>query len=672
MLTLWTACLLPALANGAVWKASAENPPAVTCEKNAAEPVAFAAAELRRYLGRILGTTLPEIAGGDAQPIIHLAVDAGGDSTKEGYELRAEGPTFHITGQSPLGVVFGAYEFLRRHGGCRFADLGPDGEFVPHKERIEAPAAPVRMEPKLAYRGLQFSFYEDPELSRQRIDWMAKNGMNYVMYRPAPEHLPPESVVTVDSDTGEVQKPEVCNVYWWFSKSWFDKVLRPEVRKRGMKLDMNHHNFLYWLPQGRYFADHPEWYSLVDGKRGGRFSQMCICTSNPEAVAQLIQNIRKYLRENPEVKVVGVIPQDHMAMCQCDRCVAGDPNPADAFEKTSWKTGNRSKVLRYAKLLNAVADAIRDDFPDVHVGGEAYHDLLWPSRDVQLDPRTVIWLAVHMRDGCRPIQAGKQSAANDKIFAILAEWKKVYQGRLILYEYYMGMNAQRSLPYPMSEVICEDWPHLKKLGVEGATVQCWTSNHSAYVLNNLAFARCGWHDHVDHAEIMDDYLLGAYGSVGEQVRPIFEGLVQATRDLAGGTSAMRPSAGNVRYFLDKVGRDRIRQCLAQASQDAAGERERRQVEKLVAAVRYWELAADTFNCYNKAAGLKKSDPRAGLQLLDELLEETWPELLKYTQPSSAPGWVCITVPSLWERTRKSAQSLREELRTLVAAESPPP
>ena len=144
------------------------NPLAADVQRSAPDRiVAFAAAELRRYLGEILGVTLPEAASTTERPVIHLDVDPNAGLTDEGYQMRADGRTFQITGGGPAGVVFGSYEFLRRYGGCRFADLGPDGEYVPRKQRIEAPAAPLRMKPKLWYRGLQFYFYEDNWCNRQ-------------------------------------------------------------------------------------------------------------------------------------------------------------------------------------------------------------------------------------------------------------------------------------------------------------------------------------------------------------------------------------------------------------------------------------------------------------------------------------------------------------------------
>jgi hypothetical protein len=61
----------------------------------------------------------------------------------------------------------------------------------------------------------------------------------------------------------------------------------------------------------------------------------------------------------------------------------------------------------------------------------------------------------------------------------------------------MGRARQTRLPLPISETICRDWQSFRTLGVEGATIQCWTQEHSAYALNNLAFAAVACHEHVD-------------------------------------------------------------------------------------------------------------------------------------------------------------------------------
>lgn len=645
------------------WRTSAQVPPAVAHAANPSEPVVFAASELRRYLGRILGVTVPEATGQKGGPIISLAISKDLNLTDEGYEFSARGNVFRITGGGDLGLVFGTYEFLRRFGGCRFSDLGPDGEYVPRRQKIEAEAGPLQMKPKLWYRGLQFFWFEDPEKTVQRIDWMAKNGLNYLSYTPFPDESKAASVVSIDAKTGKVvihpANPNLLSLV--YHKAVFDKLFLPAVRLRGLKLDMNHHNLYYWLPRERYFRDHPDWFQLIDGERR-LTDQLGICTTNQEAVSVLTENVRRYLRENPEVKVVGVIQEDGYGMCQCPKCVAADNDPSEAFKKDH--TGeNRSKSNRYARMLNAVASAVHSEFPDVLVGGAAYVDMVYPPRDVQLDTNTMMWVAMYWRDGCRPIAPENTSTLNKTFWDLLKQWKEVYRGRLIVYEYYMGMSCHVSMPYPMSEVICEDWKNLKRLGIEGATVQCWSSNHSTYALNLLAFARCGWYDEVDHDEVLNDYLLGAYGSVANDLRPIFEGMIQGMRKLARGKNNLLPSGDSSGYFLDSIGRDTIRRALQSAGRNAQSDGERHQVERLSAAVRYWEMVADLYGAQAKATELEKSDQAAALKILDQAVNQQWPQLHQYltTMPL---GWLEVTVDrkpywAVVDKMRDAATKLRK-------------
>jgi hypothetical protein len=621
------------------WRASTASLPTVLCPSDAKPPVQFAAQELRAYLGRILGATLPKQSAG---PVIRLEVTPDTELGDEGFELRADGANFRINGGGPVGVLYGAYEFLKRFGGCRFSDLGPDGEHVPRRSTIEVPAGSLRIKPQLWYRGLQFIFEEDPALARQRLDWMAKNGLNYVMYRLFwKEALPALDDEVAFTPPGGRRDRRL-------TQAWFDRELLPEIRRRGLKLDMNLHNLLYWLPPHLYWREHPEWYALIDGKRSTKPEQLCICTSNTQAVAALIDNVKGYLRAHPDVKTLGVIPEDGFGMCQCDKCVAGDADPKAAFRRGSTHSKNPDKSARYHRLLRQVALAVKPEFPDVLIGGAAYVDLLQPAPNVELPENTTVWAALYWRDGCRPIARENTSRLNQSFFDVLQQWQRTYRGRLTVYEYYMGMTAQKSLPYPMSEVICADWPELKKLGVQGAVIQCWTSEHSVYALNLLAFARCGWADEVDHRQVLDDYLLGAFGSVANEVRPVFERLLQKVRTLAQGTSDLLPNADNVRVFCDPESFHQAQAALNQARRKAADDRERRQVDKLAAAVRYWSLAAEFFELKAQADRLKKSNPQQSQTLFRRALDEKWPPLAAQLR-AMPPGWAGTLLPRTWQR-----------------------
>jgi hypothetical protein len=619
-----------------------------------------------RYLQAILGAPIPagRVAG---RPAVTLSVAPAGALHDEAFDVRTHGGDLVIESGGCLGLLFGVYWLLRRWGGCRFSGLGPDGEFVPRLGRIHVEELPCRRAPLLWYRGLQFSMVEPADLAVARLDWMAKNGLNFVMALVAAEDTTEGAAPVFDPKTGMPVDAGRSKVR--MTEAWFTRHLLPEILKRGLKVDVNHHNLTFWLPPAKYLKDHPDWYALRDGKRGASLSQLCVCGSQPQAVQALAGNVRAFLRRHPYVKHVGVIPEDGFGMCQCPACVSADVHPQDAFRQPSdhrcAQAENPSLSRRYARLLNAVAREVHAEFPDVSVGGAAYVDLQWPSPDEPLLPGTHVWVALYWRDGARPISPDA-SAHNRFFHDLLLRWKRAYPGRLILYEYYMGMKAQSGLPYPMSPVICQEWPALRGMGVEGATVQCWSQNHEAYGLNLLAFARCGWEEIVDHEELVRDYLLGMYGAAAKDVEPIYRGLTDALTALARtpvealppeiSDGVLQPDSSNVAYFMDAVGADRIHAALDRASSSAACKRERRQVAALVWYMGYCLQAAEVFRELRRADALKPGDAASAAALRRRIAEQDIPALVRRLADSPPPGWVSPEAAARWLRM---AERLRE-------------
>lgn len=241
-----------------------KDPPCVCCQPDAVAPVKFAAAELRRYLTQILAVPIAEGAACGRRPI-ELEVGAETGLGDEGYELTASAHTLRIRGGGAVGVVYGVYELLRRYAGCQFSGYAPDGEHVPRLDCIAVPKGTVRRKPKLWYRGMQFYGASKLEDMIANADWMAKNGMNYVMISPLLDFMPASSDKTgnsVDPATGEIRFRGLHGRSGRYTIGWFREHLLPEIRKRGLKLDMNHHNLFAWLPPEVYFDQHPEWYPL--------------------------------------------------------------------------------------------------------------------------------------------------------------------------------------------------------------------------------------------------------------------------------------------------------------------------------------------------------------------------------------------------------------------------
>jgi len=671
-----------------MWRVSKDEPPRIVADDDFGEPGKFALEELHRCWSAVLGVDLHHASNNRS----HIRLQRGpSDLTDEGYELQTQGRDLVLRAGGSLGIVFGAYGLMRQAARCRFAGLGPDGERLPRRQSITVDLAePHRVVPLLEYRGLQFYFNDGLELMLQRIDWMAKNGFNYLTYTPRGEGEVDLSQRTVDPDTGDEvhlngKRPS------GFSKEWFDQYVLPEVERRGLKLDYNHHNLRSWLQPKKHFTSHPEWFAQIDGKRSDEAPQLSICTSNAQAVRELIDNVRDFLRQNPQVKIVGVIPDDSFGMCQCANCIALDDDPSDAARKTKHHRDpavfNASKSRRYANLLNEVAAALADEFPDVLVGGSAYVDLQWPPRDIALAKNTTVWLAIFWRDGCRPLMHAPEDASepaklNDFFVDLIKEWRDAYNGQLIFYEYPMGMERHRSLPYPMLDVIVAEWPYLRELGVGGVTLQCWGANHHTYALNLLAYAAIAQHEQADRDAVMRDYLLCTFGRAARTVRPVFEVLHDAVRELADSrpgddawelitrcqqARAAQPSGvdylppqrnqgilqpnGESAWFLwRRLQAINPMQQLVRAAEQARTPAETANVATFTQVVRYWEMAADYFDLKMQAMNLEAADPQNAQALRQRASGQHIPDILNHID-QIPPGWVSPRTVRRWKAAK---------------------
>ena len=663
--------------------------PAVELRGSDAEPAHFAREELRRYLGMILGGTSSTAEGRapECRRIV-LRVAAGHFESDEAYRWGAVGDEIEIVAGGDLGLVFGVYAFLRDVCGCIFAAPGSDGELIPRRSPLVMNVSPVRRAPALWYRGIQCYYFEPPEVYQRQIDWLTKNGYNYVEY-----HLsdPEDARVLreqVDPQTGQLVFPDAVGPSA-FDETYFEKHLLPHVRRRGLKLDFNHHNLWYWIPPHRYKAEHPEWFSLVQGKRAANLNQLCICTSNPEVVDLLVRRVKEFLRTHPEVRIVGVVPEDGLGMCQCEACLAGDPDRNDAFRPVGdHRTAageNRSLINRYARLLNTVARAIRDEFPGVLVGGSAYVDFTFPPRDVPLEPNLAIQVAVYWRDGARPLAPEGTSRLNVFFYDVLRRWRSALPGRLLLYEYYMGMMAQKCLPYPMAEVIAADWPALRATGVEGASVQCCAGVTNSYALNLAAFGRCGWGEPVDARQMAADYVRALFGSAAPALGWIFERWRMAMAELRPLDPALhatvgvdpnwrfepilRPDGVSMAHFWRALGGDAVvAAALASAAKAADSPGARRNVDELAVYLEYCRLAAAVMETYLRTAALRPSDPRAAAEALRGAVERRIPEIIEYLRAHPMPGWVLPRMRTVWENERKRRAGELAELLKAASSE----
>ena len=148
----------------------------------------------------------------------------------------------------------------------------------------------------------------------------------------------------------------------------YEQWLQRNRHKSDMWLSAQH----YWLiaiPPKEYFGDHPEYYSLIGGKREPR--QLCV--SNPDVRRTMVEKALAYLEKNRRnMASFPIDPSDAYNHCQCKGCVALDG------ENRLDRQGNRIISNRVADFANHVAGAVAEKCPDKLVGYCAYLNKLTP------------------------------------------------------------------------------------------------------------------------------------------------------------------------------------------------------------------------------------------------------------------------------------------------------
>ena len=181
------------------------------------------------------------------------------------------------------------------------------------------------------------------------------------------------------------------------------------------------HYWLYALPPERHFADNPEWYSLVGGERLPRQ----LCTTNPEVIAEMTRVAKEFLAAGENRVSFLIDPMDGIDFCQCAECTALDPPELNA-------RGVPDVTDRVVAFANAVADGIREEFPDRYVAFYAYwtHGAL-PVRE---RPRENVIVIVCRDNHCAVhLNPAEHCPASD-FHQHVGEWKKLTPN-VFCYEY---------------------------------------------------------------------------------------------------------------------------------------------------------------------------------------------------------------------------------------------
>ncbi len=428
-----------------------------------------AAQELQKYLAEITGATLPIGRDHETAPSPNeIVIGETNRATAEAFEkddafrIHFEGRRLHICGGSPRGTLYGVYHFLETLG-CRF--YTSDTEIVPKQETLAVDLTTDILEsPAFDYRDLYWSTTFDETIS-------AKLKINGAL---------------VGGGYGRVLSDTVGGGITYAGPYFV-------------------HTFKYIIPADKYFDTHPEYFSEIDGKRTGEDLYSQICMTNEEVLQITIDTVKEWLRQDPNPKLVSLSQNDSGVInsyCTCEKCRA-------IIEEEGSPAG---PLLRF---VNAVAEAIAEEFPDVYVDTLAYQYSLTPPKITKARENVVIR---YCTGGCssHPIS---ECAQNAGIKANILAWKEVCP-RLYIWDYTTSFTSYLC-PFPNLNTLAANAQFFYENNVVGVFSQ---GNYNEGLngefgdLRAYLLAKLLWDPYADVEALTAEFLAAYYGDAAPYIQ----------------------------------------------------------------------------------------------------------------------------------------------------------
>lgn len=281
----------------------------------------YATMELQKYIYLSTNTLIPVFSDKCNVRSKEIIIgSARGSDTKneligysnDAYIIKEEDGNIYIDGNSNRSILYGVYRFLELF--INFRCFTKDCEIYDKKETISIDKN---------YKLIQDFTFEYREVYFRDAfdgDYAAKNMLN-------------SNLADLSNKHGNKVK-------------WFNF----------------HHSFSDLINPNEYFDLHPEYFSLIDGKRQKEHTELCL--SNEDVFNLCLNKVREWIINNPECKVFSVAQDEWMGhfikmACECDNCKKIDEE-------------NNSQSGSIITFVNKIAKSLEKEFPDKLIHTFAY------------------------------------------------------------------------------------------------------------------------------------------------------------------------------------------------------------------------------------------------------------------------------------------------------------
>jgi hypothetical protein len=413
----------------------------IVISDTACATVRKSAGQLADYIRKISGCTLPivtdqlvpsekEILVGKSSRFKTIEQLPLTDSLGyDGILLFTSAKKLVITGNSGRGTQNAVYAFLEEILGCRM--YAPGVEKIPENETIRIPLLNKTVKPC-------FSFRE--------------------VHAPGPRD-------SLYRDWHRLHLKGVNSPRWGMFVHTFNKLVPPDS----------------------LFNTHPEYYSLVGGKR---IADGQLCLSNPDVLKELLANLRTSMAKDPEATIWSVSQNDTYKNCECPACHRLDSLYGGPPGTLIW-------------FVNQVAEI----FPDKTISTLAYQYTRQAPERIVPKPNVNIMLCTIECNRSKPV-------ADDKSFKTdIESWGKL-TSNIFLWDYVVQFRNYLD-PFPNWRVLQPNLQFFRdnrcKMMFQQGSGGSWSD---MLELRQYLIAKLLWNPDVNIDSVMNDFLNGYYEEAG--------------------------------------------------------------------------------------------------------------------------------------------------------------
>jgi len=262
------------------------------------------------------------------------------------------------------------------------------------------------------------------------------------------------------------------------------------------------HTFNTLVPQQIYAKTHPEYYSLIDGKRQPG-TQLCL--SNPEVLKVLVESLQKKIQEKPEPTYWSVSQDDNDRYCQCEGCTA--------LNEKYGKVPSGSIIY----FVNQVAK----EFPDKIISTLAYWYTRKAPKNIEIEPNVNIMLCNIESSRQAPVFVTDPAFSND-----LRDWGALSKD-ILIWDYNIQFTNYIS-PFPNLYTLKPNIKFYTDNQVKGLFMQ---ANDEAAaemaLLRSYLICKLMWNPDADDKAIISEFLTGYFGAAAPFISQYIESMQES-------------------------------------------------------------------------------------------------------------------------------------------------